>query len=355
MSWAGARPHRGPGHQDHRRDPRPRRRLRPVHAAELQFRRRVPPAGVRRQRGDHPGRVPLTRRAWTRRCARSIEAACERGGTSIHSTGSSPGFISEAVPLVLTSTQRQLDSLADRGVRRPVAAQLTRCCCSSSWATASDPAAFDRGRWAHGDAELRPVAPARGRRARPSAGLGGGERRGGDGPPDDGDRGRDDRGRDGGGATACACRDCGAANRSQLHGHVVLHDGPRCRRGTSGPTGWRLLGGRRRAPGRGDALRRPARGDGRAGARVTRPTAPSTPCRSSAPRAPGIRTTVDLPQIIGPRPRETPGRPVRPLPELTPATEWFWTSGADGHLRIQGCTACATLVHPPVPDLPGLP
>ncbi len=43
---------------------------------------------------------------------------------------------------------------------------------------------------------------------------------------------------------------------------------------------------------------------------------------------------------------------MRPLPELTPATEWFWTSGADGHLRIQRCTACATLVHPPVPICP---
>ena len=43
---------------------------------------------------------------------------------------------------------------------------------------------------------------------------------------------------------------------------------------------------------------------------------------------------------------------MRPLPELTPATEWFWTSGADGHLRIQRCTDCATLVHPPVPICP---
>lgn len=40
-----------------------------------------------------------------------VESACERGGTSIHSTGSSPGFISEAVPLVLTSIQRRLDGL----------------------------------------------------------------------------------------------------------------------------------------------------------------------------------------------------------------------------------------------------
>jgi 2,4-diaminopentanoate dehydrogenase len=40
-----------------------------------------------------------------------VEAACDRGAASIHSTGSSPGFISEAVPLVLTSIQRRLDGL----------------------------------------------------------------------------------------------------------------------------------------------------------------------------------------------------------------------------------------------------
>ena len=39
-----------------------------------------------------------------------IEDACRRGGASIHSTGSSPGFITEALPLVLTSIQRRLDS-----------------------------------------------------------------------------------------------------------------------------------------------------------------------------------------------------------------------------------------------------
>jgi acetyl-CoA acetyltransferase/uncharacterized OB-fold protein len=43
---------------------------------------------------------------------------------------------------------------------------------------------------------------------------------------------------------------------------------------------------------------------------------------------------------------------MRPLPELTPANEWFWTSGADGRLRIQACTDCKTLVHPPVPICP---
>jgi len=41
-----------------------------------------------------------------------VEAACAVGGTSIHSTGSSPGFITEALPIVLTSLQRRLDHLA---------------------------------------------------------------------------------------------------------------------------------------------------------------------------------------------------------------------------------------------------
>jgi acetyl-CoA acetyltransferase/uncharacterized OB-fold protein len=44
--------------------------------------------------------------------------------------------------------------------------------------------------------------------------------------------------------------------------------------------------------------------------------------------------------------------PTRPLPQLTPATGWFWTSGEDGRLRIQGCDDCGALVHPPVPICP---
>ncbi|MFI5798494.1 dihydrodipicolinate reductase [Streptomyces sp. NPDC051677] len=42
---------------------------------------------------------------------RRVEAACEQGGASIHSTGSSPGFVTEALPLVLASLQRRLDAL----------------------------------------------------------------------------------------------------------------------------------------------------------------------------------------------------------------------------------------------------
>jgi acetyl-CoA acetyltransferase/uncharacterized OB-fold protein len=43
---------------------------------------------------------------------------------------------------------------------------------------------------------------------------------------------------------------------------------------------------------------------------------------------------------------------MRPLPELTPFNEWFWKSGNDGLLRIQGCCDCGMLVHPPVPICP---
>lgn len=52
----------------------------------------------------HPGSLGPALRA-------RVEAACELGGTSIHSTGSSPGFITEALPLVLASIQRRLDGL----------------------------------------------------------------------------------------------------------------------------------------------------------------------------------------------------------------------------------------------------
>jgi len=43
---------------------------------------------------------------------------------------------------------------------------------------------------------------------------------------------------------------------------------------------------------------------------------------------------------------------VQPLPQLTPANRWFWTSGQDGKLRIQACGDCGHRVHPPVPVCP---
>ena len=42
---------------------------------------------------------------------RRIEAACERGGTSLHATGPSPGWVTEVLPLALTAMQRRLDRL----------------------------------------------------------------------------------------------------------------------------------------------------------------------------------------------------------------------------------------------------
>ena len=39
---------------------------------------------------------------------------------------------------------------------------------------------------------------------------------------------------------------------------------------------------------------------------------------------------------------------VRKLPALEPLTAFFWTSGADGQMRIQGCKACGKLQHPPL-------
>ena len=78
-----------------------------------------------------------------------VESACRRGGTSIHSTGSSPGFISEAVPLVLTSIQRRIESLvieeyADLSKRNSPELLF------DLMGFGSDPAAFDHGRWSYG-------------------------------------------------------------------------------------------------------------------------------------------------------------------------------------------------------------
>ncbi|MEU9288596.1 OB-fold domain-containing protein [Streptomyces sp. NPDC048275] len=39
----------------------------------------------------------------------------------------------------------------------------------------------------------------------------------------------------------------------------------------------------------------------------------------------------------------------RPLPVITEENEFFWTSGADGRLRLTECASCAALLHPPQP------
>lgn len=77
-----------------------------------------------------------------------VEAACDAGGTSIHSTGSSPGFITEALPIVLLSMQRrfellEIDEFADMS-SRPSPDLLFRI-----MAFGSDPATFDPRRFGH--------------------------------------------------------------------------------------------------------------------------------------------------------------------------------------------------------------
>jgi 4-hydroxy-tetrahydrodipicolinate reductase len=84
-----------------------------------------------------------------------IEAACAAGGTSIHSTGSSPGFITEAIPLVLSSIQRRLDLLtidefADLS-QRPSPDLLFNI-----MGFGRAPAAFDEGRLSHGRTSFGP-------------------------------------------------------------------------------------------------------------------------------------------------------------------------------------------------------
>jgi uncharacterized OB-fold protein len=44
----------------------------------------------------------------------------------------------------------------------------------------------------------------------------------------------------------------------------------------------------------------------------------------------------------------TPMEP--PLPRITPETGFFWTSGADGVLRVQRCPETGRWLHPPRPD-----
>jgi acetyl-CoA acetyltransferase/uncharacterized OB-fold protein len=44
--------------------------------------------------------------------------------------------------------------------------------------------------------------------------------------------------------------------------------------------------------------------------------------------------------------------PGHPLPSVLPWNEFYWTSGTDGRLRIQECSSCSGLIHPPKPICP---
>lgn len=79
---------------------------------------------------------------------RRVEDACAEGGTSIHSTGSSPGFISEALPIVLLTMHRRLDLLqidefADMSSRNSPEMLF------ELMGFGGDPASFDSRRFGH--------------------------------------------------------------------------------------------------------------------------------------------------------------------------------------------------------------
>jgi hypothetical protein len=85
-----------------------------------------------------------------------VEAACRRGDSSIHATGSSPGFVTEALPLVLTSLSRRLDRLAIREFadlsRRPSPGLLF-----DRMGFGRPPGEVDAARLAHGERSFGPT------------------------------------------------------------------------------------------------------------------------------------------------------------------------------------------------------
>ncbi len=84
-----------------------------------------------------------------------VEAACAEGGTSIHCTGSSPGFISEAVPIVLTSLQRRLDRVRIEEFA-DLSSRDSPVLLFDLMGYGKDRESFDPGRWAHGAASFGP-------------------------------------------------------------------------------------------------------------------------------------------------------------------------------------------------------
>lgn len=84
-----------------------------------------------------------------------IEDACRRGGTSIHSTGSSPGFISEAIPIVLTSISRRVDSVVIDEFA-DVSSRNSPELLFDVMGFGKAPERFDTRRWAHGATAFGP-------------------------------------------------------------------------------------------------------------------------------------------------------------------------------------------------------
>ena len=225
-----------------------------------------------------------------------IDTACRKGGASLHSTGSSPGFITEAVPLVLTSVQRRLDHLtieefADMSSRNSPEMIF------DLMGFGRDPSTFDpRGVERHGGAVVRGVARCRRRRPGPAVGRGGCVRRGCGCPSHGGDRRRPDRGRDDRRAADARDRDATGAPllRFSANWYLTTDVEPVW---DLRETGWHLLV-------EGDVpldvdIRFPVPPDEWAatspGLTAHRPVN-AIPYVCAA--EPGIRTTVDLPQIV---------------------------------------------------------
>src|SRR5271166_6173005 len=56
-----------------------------------------------------------------------------------------------------------------------------------------------------------------------------------------------------------------------------------------------------------------------------------------------------LPSLPSSAGRNVADAPGRPLPSITSENEFFFRSGGDGVLRMQECTRCSALIHPPQP------
>ena len=123
---------------DRGRDPRARRRLRAVHAARVRRRRRRRAARGGHERRHH-ARRDVRRRAPAGRATtgRGCSTRASGAGSSIYATGSSPGFITDALPFALLSLQRRVESIEIDEFAEPVAARLAAHAVPSRWASAS--------------------------------------------------------------------------------------------------------------------------------------------------------------------------------------------------------------------------
>ena len=271
-----------------------RSRLRAVHASQLRLRRGLPAAEWRRQHRHHERRVPSPAAS---RPGHPVEGRgrLRRAGRRSTARASSPGFITEAVPLVLTSIQRRLDSLmieeyADLSQRNSPDLLF------NLMGFRQPPAQFDERRTLLPAGQLRAVTRAGRRGPLHAPGRSGGQRRGGHGATQHHHRRRSPRGGNGGRAADDRLRHAVGPARDRVPGHLVLHGGSGSRLGRPTDRLACVRPGRRPVGGR-PPLLGAARAHGCRLARLHRQ--PGRQRRAlRLCRAPGITTTLDLPQIV---------------------------------------------------------